>query len=203
MPTAKKLSIPQFNAISDTLSARAIIAQVSKGEHCRICGKLLESGPHQCTDHFLVPVAVELQNQFFDSLKDHPETSGNLIPRGLQESLFSTTQRETLLRCRIAFEQCKWSLSFLTEAAVELSLVDRIEKISEYGCSQIINGQLWEHFLYKIRLKNGEEWALDITGCQFGPDWPLVEPWSARLARFGDPLNEACHEIGHLRECMD
>ena len=91
----------------------------------------------------------------------------------------------------------------MKEAAVELSLDSRIAKIWEYGCSQIINGQLWEHFLYKIRLKNGEEWALDITGCQFGPAWPLLEPWGARLARVGDPVSEVSYEIGHMRERMD
>ena len=35
----------------------------------------------------------------------------------------------------------------------------------------------WWHCIFRLTLEDGKEYALDLTGIQFGPDWPLLMDW--------------------------
>jgi hypothetical protein len=37
-----------------------------------------------------------------------------------------------------------------------------------------MNDEIWDHFVHLIYLKNGDKYVLDLTGVQFGPEWPLL-----------------------------
>lgn len=40
----------------------------------------------------------------------------------------------------------------------------------------------YKHHLFVVAMRSGVAYALDITGVQFGPGWPLLKEWSAYRA---------------------
>lgn len=53
------------------------------------------------------------------------------------------------------------------------------------------------HNLYRVTLKNGEIWAVDTTGAQYGYADPLC-PWRDFEQRWSGKINREC-EFGYIR----
>jgi hypothetical protein len=51
-----------------------------------------------------------------------------------------------------------------------------------------LEGSTSENFLFQIYMGNGEVWAFDPTGCQFGPHWALLLPWEEYKRQFVDEV---------------
>ena len=53
-----------------------------------------------------------------------------------------------------------------------------------------MDNEYWDHCVHLLHLKNGEKYVLDLTGVQFGPDWPLLqkeEEYCKRAAEIKPP----------------
>ena len=40
-----------------------------------------------------------------------------------------------------------------------------------------MNDEIWDHFVHLIHLKDCDKYVLDLTGVQFGPEWPLLQKY--------------------------
>lgn len=86
---------------------------------------------------------------------------------------------------------------------VNVSLIDRKLQISLVlpNGYQIDPPDAFFHNLYRVTLQNGETWAVDTTGAQYGYPDPLI-PWRDFEKRRSGNINREC-EFGHIRHQVD
>lgn len=175
-----------------------LLSHVRCGGRCVPCGVLLsEVGPgfgpasadETCTRclhraeqdsslDLLTSTAMILRDEFLEWCE---EQFGGDIPELDPSVALEPEQAKRLRRCQVLARRCKLSQIQLHGRLKQLLLdIDDspVESISEvsFQTHGLPIGK-WAHCIFRIRLKNGSQYAFDPTGIQFGPRWALIQDW--------------------------
>lgn len=160
--------------------------RVLAGTYCSVCGSRYGAifGDREdsiCDIHkfsidpwemWLALKALAIQDWFHQQISS--QRPGSLD--GLQ---LTGPQGRRLAKCRELSGLCRFSMGYLA-AHVQFLLSPGIpgSPVAEVEETQVVVHDLeenaWEHWMFRVRMTNGDAWALDPTGKQFGPHWPLL-----------------------------
>jgi hypothetical protein len=187
-----------------------VLAEALLGSRCQICGALKSYRDEEdgfCDVHalvtdtpesFLIDAAVRLQDKFVGFRR----RSGPL-PRSLP---ISRPQQKRWGRSYLLRKECRWSQFVMAIEVFDRLLapvntpVQSMQEV-QFKTHMQPDGRFWEHWIYGVRMNDGSEYVLDLTGIQFGLDWPLLQDWDTYRRRVY-VLGEV-KEFGSQRDDLD
>ncbi|KAF2656976.1 hypothetical protein K491DRAFT_743524 [Lophiostoma macrostomum CBS 122681] len=197
-----------------------LLNKVLVGPRCTICGTLISTSNLQwdrrcnaceaVTDEdslVLMDVAEDLRRTFVDFLGRNPNASSDSHPR------LTAPQQQRLNGCQLLTCQCFVSQNFM-KSKIETDLIksDRVNVLEvrevEVGTAVLDDGIRWSHHLHFVRIDGDRTFCLDLTGTQFGPEWPLLQPWAQLLSnpRITDILGKSAfgrsYDFGYARQSV-
>ena len=86
-------------------------------------------------------------------------------------------------------------------------LADRIEVLKvqevEFCTARLEDGKTWQHYVHVVDLSDNRRFCLDLTGLQFGPEWPLLQAWDSWIESPNLASIESVAEFGHSRAACE
>jgi hypothetical protein len=181
----------------------------------RRCDTCKEQSRSSVEINFLMDAALSLQERFPFWLRQAPENQEMIMAiysdPELSPAATRRLERSVLLRCT-----CRYSLIYMVEEIkkeVERKRAQTSERHLgtntttahvgqvgelELGTQKLEDGYAWQHFVHQVGTLQGN-CVMDLSGAQFGPEWPLLQPSAAYLQKMPIRRVELPLAVGYQR----
>ncbi|KAF2654975.1 hypothetical protein K491DRAFT_716618 [Lophiostoma macrostomum CBS 122681] len=164
---------------------QALLDQVRAGSRCVICGGVNGSPADQ--DDRRCAACEAITNEDVEFLMEAAEKLREILVEFLRrgrrriptDDRLSDSEKKRLEACLLFQERCRQAAVWMPATLEQILLKaenTNVEKIEEMEIkTHSMRNETWDHVVHAIHLKTGDKYVLELTGVQFGPDWPLLQ----------------------------